>query len=110
MEFIPFVAALSLVVKIVDFSKFVSNRLWNDVVTQIVTWGAGIGVTFLLAATDYATKIELGGFAVSDLNALSLVLFGLTISSTGSLAYDFKNAVDTHSSPNSKPLTKLDNY
>lgn len=95
MDFAPLLAALALMVKLVDFAKFLRARDANAIVTQLAVWVAGVAVTLLLAASDFAAAVEIGdGLSLAKLNAASLALIGLTISSTGSVVYDFKKAAD----------------
>lgn len=94
MEFVPLLAALALAWKIVDFVKYARARDMDGIVGQGAIWVSGVLVAFLLAATDFAGGIEVGGKVLGDLNAFSLVLIGLTIGSTGAVGYDFKRAFD----------------
>ena len=94
MDFAPLVVALALVWKIVDFAKAVRVRDIDAIVSQLAVWVAGVIVTFLLAATDFASGVTIGDLSLDALNAASLILLGLSIGSTGSVAYDFKRAFD----------------
>jgi hypothetical protein len=93
-SFVPLVAALALIWKLVDFAKQVRVRDVDAVITQLVTWGAGVVVTFILASSDFGDGILVAHSALGKLNGWSLVLVGLTIASTGSVGYDFKRALD----------------
>jgi hypothetical protein len=94
MDFVPLAATIALLWKIVDFAKLVRVRDVNAVVTQAVTWAAGVGLTFLLAGTDFADGIKIGDMHLGHVNASSLVLIGLSLASSTSVAYDFKRALD----------------
>lgn len=94
MEFVPLVAALALALKIVDLAKYAMARDVNSVVTQLVTWVAGVVVILLLAQTDFASGISIGDLALSEVNLASQILLGLTVAASGSVVYDFKKAVD----------------
>lgn len=94
MTFAPLLAALALMVKLVDFAKYLRARDVNGIVTQLSVWVAGIIVIFLLAASDFASGVPIGDLKLDAMNAASLVLVGLTISSSGSVVYDFKRAAD----------------
>lgn len=98
MDFAPLVVALALVWKVVDFIKACRVRDVDAIVSQSAVWGAGVLVTFLLAATDFASGVTIGDLNLDALNAWSLVLLGLSIGSTGSVAYDFKRAFDNSDS------------
>lgn len=94
MDFAPMLAAVALIWKIVDFAKVVRVRDVDAIVSQVAVWAAGVIVMFLLAATDFATGVDIGGRDASALNWASLVLVGLSIGSVASTAYDFKRAID----------------
>lgn len=93
--FAPLVAAASLVWALVRFGKQVLARDGRAAATQIVVWGAGVAVAFLLSASDFADGIQVAGVALGSLNAASLLLVGLTIGSTASTAYEVKKALDS---------------
>jgi hypothetical protein len=92
--FVPLAAALALVWKLVDWAKALRVRDWNAVLTQLAVWVAGVFVIWLLASTDFAAGVKIGSMALSRLNFASLVLLGMSIGSSGSVAYDFKRAFD----------------
>lgn len=94
MDFVPLAATVALLWKVVDTAKLVRVRDVNAVVTQAVTWGAGVLLAFLLAATDFADGIPIGDMHLGHLNAASLILVGLSLGSSASVAYDFKRAID----------------
>lgn len=93
-SFVPLVAALALIWKIIDFAKQVRVKDVDAVVTQVVTWVAGIVVVFILANSDFGDGIRVANNLLGHLNGWSLLLVGLTVSSSGSVAYDFKRAID----------------
>lgn len=94
MPFVPLVAALALAWKLVDFIKQLRVRDWNAVVTQAAVWAAGVLVVFLLAGTDFASGIKIGDMVLSNLNAASLILVGLSVGSSASVGYDLKRSLD----------------
>ena len=104
MQFVPLVAAIALIWKIVDFAKLVRARDVNGIVTQAVVWVAGVAIFFLLASTDYATGIRIGGVVLAHLNGPSLILIGLSAGSSAAVGYDFKRAVDHSDSATMPPL------
>lgn len=94
MDFAPLLAAIALIWKIVDTVKYARARNVDAIVTQLGVWLAGVGVVLLLAATDFANGIEVAEFSLDKLNIASLVLLGLTIGSSASVAVDVKKAID----------------
>lgn len=107
MDFAPLLAAIALIWKIVDFVKYLRVRNVDALVTQAGVWLAGVGVTLLLAATDYADGIVIGDLPLGDLNLASLILLGLSIGSSASVLVDAKKAVDNTDSaavPKERPV------
>ncbi len=94
MEFIPAVAMAALLYKLVDFLKYLVNGDRNGVTTQLIAWGAGIGVTVLYARSDWAGILNFGGLSLAKMNIWSQILFGLQMSSLASAGHDFKKAHD----------------
>lgn len=86
MEFVPLAIAAATVWKIVSMVKFVTAGDKAKAITQLVTWAAGIGVAFLLAASDFT--IEVAGTNLSDLNSASVIFFGLALGSVSAVGYD----------------------
>lgn len=106
MDFAPLLAAIALIWKIVDTVKYLRAGNRDAVFTQLGVWFAGVGVVLLLAATDFANGIEVAEFSMDKLNIASLILLGLTIGSSASVAVDLKKAIDNSDSaavPASKP-------
>lgn len=94
MEFVPVLALVLLVKKILDFLRYATNGNINGVVTQLISWLAGIGAVVLVAQTDWASGINVGDATLSTLNFWSLLFVGLTISSGASVVHDVTKAVD----------------
>lgn len=94
MDFAPLLAAIALIWKIVDFVKYLRVRNVDALVTQLGVWLAGVAVVLLLAATDFANGISIADYSLDKLNLASLLLLGLTIGSSASVAVDIKKAVD----------------
>lgn len=94
MDFIPLLAAVTLVWKVVDFVKYIQARDWSNATTQVAVWLAGVGVTFLLAGTNFAEGIVIGDVGVGLMNWQSLLLVGLSLGSSASALVDVKKAVD----------------
>ncbi len=94
MDFAPMLAAIALIWKIVDIVKYARARNGEAVVTQLGVWIAGVAVVLLLAATDFASGIDVADYSLDKLNIASLILLGLSIGSSASVAVDIKKAVD----------------
>jgi predicted membrane protein len=104
MDFVALAVASALVWKIVSFGKAALNGDKNAVVTQLLVWGAAVGVAFLLAASDFAGGIKVGSAVLGDLNAASVVLFGVSLGSTASVGFDVKKAIDVTDTAKELPL------
>lgn len=96
--------AASLVTKSTDFVRFVKAKDISSVVTQIIGWAAGIGVSFLLAAQNITEHVAFQGVSLAHANGAALVLLGLGIGSGGSILSDIIKALDT---PNPTTPPKL---
>lgn len=95
MDFVPLLVIGALLKKAVDFLKYLSAKDWNGVVTQVVVWLVGIGLVWLLSASDFANGVQIGGLDLGNLNAASIVLVGLSLSSTASfVGQDLLKALD----------------
>lgn len=94
MEFLPLLAASTLVWKAVDFVKYLLARDKNATITQLTTWLGGVGVTGLLANSDFAENIEIGSALLGSMNWPSIILVGLSLGSSASSAFDLKKALD----------------
>lgn len=98
MEFAPTVAMVALIIKIIDFVRYARNGDINGVVSQLAVWGAGVVVSLLVAQTEWAATIVLGGKPLSQLGIWSLVFAGLSAGSTASVAKDTLKSVDNNNS------------
>lgn len=106
MEVIGLASLIALAWKFVDFIKYIKTRDVNGAVTQAATWVAGIVVVFLAASADITSTLEIGGFALGEVNVWSKVLIGLSLLSLGSVAYDFKKAIDNTDSAHTPSLMR----
>lgn len=74
--------------------KLLSAKKLNDFLTLLVVVAVGIGVAFLLRASDFSAGIDVGSVVLAKLNVASTVLFGYGLSSFARVAYELKKAVD----------------
>jgi carbon starvation protein CstA len=108
MEFVPLLAAAALVVSALNLVKFVKNRDWNGTVSTGAAWVIGVGVTLLLAESDFAESIAIGdtGQNLATANTFSLILVGVTFAAVAQQLYDYKRALDQTDSAMVEPLVK----
>jgi hypothetical protein len=97
-QFIPAVAMMALIVKVVDFLRYAKGGNLNGVVTQLIVWIAGPVVLLLVAQTSWGDSIPVAGHPLSKLGFWSVVFAGLSVASAGSLLKDGYKAVDRHQS------------
>ena len=94
VEFVPTVAMFALIVKLVDFLRYLRAGDLNGVLTQLSTWIGGVVVVLLVAQTAWADGIEVGDRPLSILDFWSQLFVGLTVASTASLVKDTLKSVD----------------
>ena len=97
-DFIPAVAAIALIVKVIDFLRYARAGDTNGMFTQLCVWLAGVAVVLLLAQTAWASEINIGDIALSSLGFWSQVFYGLSIGSLGSTFKDGLKAIDNSNS------------
>ena len=110
MELVPIaglVGMLAVVWKVIDFLRLVAN--WptsrSSVVTQLLTWIGAVLVVWLYAASQLGDFVIPGTeLVLSDANVWTLVILGLAIGSTASVAVDVKQAIDASDSAAKPPL------
>ena len=98
MDFVPLLAAVTLIWKVVDFARFIRAKDVDSALVQVVVWVVGVAVTFLLAGTNWADAIVLGDVGIGNMTWQSLLLVGLSLGSSASALVDFKRAFDNSDS------------
>ena len=84
----------AVILKLVDFVKYLRNGEWNGVVTLLLKWAAGIGAVLVFLQTEWADEITIGSETLDELSTASMIVFGFAASSVAAVVYDFKKAVD----------------
>lgn len=91
MDFLPVAAMGLLVLKLIDFARYLTVPFnVNGVVTQLSAWVFGVVVLALVAHTNWASGIDIGGFPLSKLSGWSLVFYGMSTASAASLVNDLR--------------------
>jgi hypothetical protein len=98
VEFVPVVAMGILILKLIDFLRYLRAGDMNGVLTQLATWLAGVIVVLLVAQTSWADGIGVGDQSLATLGFWSLVFYGLSVGSGASLVKDTQKAVDNTNS------------
>lgn len=94
MPFVPLAAMGALVFTLINFLKMVTNKQWSPVVTQLISWGAGVLVVVLFAQTDWADTVMFGDRALSSLNGSSQFVLGLMAASIFGVVKEVTAAID----------------
>jgi len=94
MDFVPLLLMTALVKKVVDLVKYATSGDINAVVTQLVAWLVGIGVTFAAASSDWAENTLVNGQPLSTLNGWGIVLVGVNLASLAGFGWDTIKAID----------------
>lgn len=105
MPFDLLIAGSALVYAAMNFLKYLRAQDWSAVVTQAGSWVVGIAVVSLMAHSDFAAGVKIGGRPLDRLDGSTLVLLGVSfIGSIASAGYDLKRAVDGNDSARTPPL------
>ena len=106
MDFVPLVALAALVLAVINWFKYIRTGDLNGALTQLSVWVAGVLVVWLVSGTDWASELVFGDVALSDMNAFSLIFFGLSVGSIASTGYEGIKAVDGSDSARKPHLFK----
>lgn len=96
LDFAPLIALPLLIIKVIDFLRYLKARDWNGVSTQLITWIAGVVVLMLVAHTSWASAIPIGNAPLTKIGLWSQIFAGLSISSTSSVIKDALKSFDNH--------------
>src|SRR5438128_8970612 len=98
MDAFSIVTLSTLLWKMVQFIKNLTNRLWDPALTQVLAWVFGILLVALAVHASLASTIKIWGTTLDKLNWASLLLLGLSLSSFSSALVEVKKAVDRNDS------------
>lgn len=104
MEFVPAVAMIALILKVVDLLKGITNKDRNAVSTILATWIAAVVAVALYAQTTWAGALEFGGQTLDKMNWASVLALGLGLGASAGATFDFKKALDNSDSAKTPPL------
>lgn len=82
--------------KITSVIKSAKNKEWNTVITQVIVWLVAVAIIALVGHAFITTDLQAPGLNVTfgQLDAASILLYGLMVGSSGSFLFDFKKAFD----------------
>ncbi len=98
MEFLPAIAMIALIGKVVDFLRYAKSRDVNGVFTQLIAWVAGVVGVLVAAQTTFAAAIPIGDRMLGTFSLWDQIFFGLSAASLYSTFVDTKKAVDNTNS------------
>jgi len=101
----------ALILKLVDFLKYLRNADWNGVVTLLLGWVAGVTAIQMIRLTDWDKEIKIGAVSVDKLDFQGQLVLGFVATSVAAVIYDFKKALDgtdTASTPRLGPGAEKD--
>lgn len=106
MEVITVASLVALIKKAVDLLKYVTNKQYNALVTQVVVWVAAVAVVFLAANANLTSALQVfGNTTLGSLDGGSLILGGLLIGSSASVfLHDVPAAIDNKDTAYAPPL------
>lgn len=91
MDFVPLIVITALVLSLFNLIKLVRAQSYGEALTQLFSWLAGVGVMFLLRASDWADTFIIGqgddARVLSTLSAPSVVLAGIALAAVANVAY-----------------------
>lgn len=96
LTFVPMVAMVALIYKLIDFTRYLVNADRNGVVTQLLVWLAGVVAIVLYAHTNFGTGLVFGGLALHKMNIWAQIVIGLQAGSVASAGKDAIKAIDNH--------------
>lgn len=98
------IGLVALVTKMTDFLRLLTNlpNTRSSVVTQVCAFVAGVAGVFLYSASQFGATVQVASTPLNDLDSASKIILGLALASAGSLAIDFKQAID-NSDSSAKP-------
>ena len=95
----------ALILKLVDFVKYLRNGDANGIITIVTGWIVGFVAIQLILLTDWPDEISFGKETLADLNFSSQVVLSLVATSVAGVLYDIKKAVDNTDTASTPRLT-----
>lgn len=93
-DFSVMAVAAFMLMFVMAFLKTVRAKLYWDAGTMLVVLGVGVGLAFLIGASDFGSSVKIGDKTLADVNGASLVLAGFAIASLARFAFQATKAVD----------------
>lgn len=105
-EAIPAAGLVALAYHVTVLLKYVTAGQIKEFLTGLVPWVAAFSVLLLGSEADATASVVLPGFdlALGDMDVASLLLAAAGLGATGSVAWDYKKAIDGSDSASVPPL------
>lgn len=84
----------ALVLKLMDFVKYLRQTDWNGVVTLLLGWVVGVLSIWAIGITEWDKEIKIGAQSLDKLDWKAEIILGFVATSVAAVLYDFKKAVD----------------
>lgn len=84
-------AGLATVKKVIDVVRYLAsgeNVQWRETGVVLLSWGVGVGLAFLVAASTLAESVGLAGAGIAD-----VILAGIAAGSAAGTVHDLNNPV-----------------
>lgn len=95
----------ALVLKLVDFLKYLRTRDANGLLTLFLGWVAGVSAIQLIRLTQWDDEIKIGAESLETLSFWSQLVLGFVATSVAAVIYDFKKALDNTDTASTPRLT-----
>jgi len=96
----------ALILKLVDFFKYLRHLDVNGLLTLGGSWVVGVLAVWIASNTEWKDDIRIGTESLETLSLFSKLVLGFVATSVASLLYDAKKAVDNTDSASTPRLTK----
>jgi hypothetical protein len=96
----------ALILKLVDFFKYLWRPDPNGLLTLGGSWAVGVLAVWIASHTEWKDDIRIGTESLETLSLFSKLVLGFVATSVASLFYDAKKAVDNTDSASTPRLTK----
>lgn len=90
MTFVPFLALIFLINKVVDWIRELVPDVLEARVLIPLSWLVGAAVTYLFSLTVWAAETGIGDQSLGDLDVVAVLLLGAILGAGGSVLNDLK--------------------
>lgn len=84
---------VAMVKSFVDLARRAMNKEFKPVVTQLLSYVAGVLVVLVFSKTAYASVLVFAGVSLASAGLATIVVIGIALAATANLAVDALDAV-----------------